>query len=81
MGTKNNPSKYDCYNKAKDDEPVFVLLGRDPHAPALVEAWAQERDKAIRSGECPSSDWDKVTEALKCARDMRLYQNDVNHRS
>lgn len=32
-----------CWNKAKDDEPVFVLLGRDPDAPAAMLEWAQKR--------------------------------------
>jgi hypothetical protein len=32
-----------CLNKAKDDEWLFVLLGRDPAAPAAVRAWAAER--------------------------------------
>ncbi|HAW11807.1 MAG TPA: aspartate decarboxylase, partial [Chloroflexi bacterium] len=30
MGTKNNPGKFDCYDDAHPDEPMFVLLGRDP---------------------------------------------------
>ena len=32
MGTKNNPGKFDCYEHAKPDEPMFVLLGRDLEA-------------------------------------------------
>lgn len=45
MGTKTNPGKFDCYAKAEPDEPVFVLLGRDPSAGPLVRLWA-----AIRMG-------------------------------
>jgi hypothetical protein len=39
MGTKNNPGKYDCYANAEPDEPLFVLLGRDKNAGALVWLW------------------------------------------
>ena len=40
MATKNNPGKFDCYDKAEPDEPMFVLLARDARAPLLVELWA-----------------------------------------
>lgn len=43
MGTKNNPGAFDCYAKAEADEPMFVLLARDKHAPALVWLWATLR--------------------------------------
>jgi hypothetical protein len=33
MGTKRNPGLSDCYAKAEADEPMFVLLARDKHAP------------------------------------------------
>lgn len=39
MATKENPGKFDCYANAKEDEPMFVLLARDPLAPAIVRAW------------------------------------------
>jgi hypothetical protein len=32
-----------CLNKARDNEWLFVLLGRDPAAPAAVRAWIKER--------------------------------------
>ena len=32
-----------CLNKAEDDELLFVLLERDPAAPAAITKWAQER--------------------------------------
>lgn len=67
MGTKNNPGEYDCYANADDDEPMFVLLGRDRHAPALVEAWAQARE---REGE----DAAIVAEARACAEAMRAFR-------
>lgn len=43
MGTKNKPGKYDCYANAEPDEPMFVLLARDPLAPFLVSLWAKMR--------------------------------------
>lgn len=46
MSTKDDPSQFDAYAKAESDEPVFTLLGRDPMAPALIEAWAY-----LRSGQ------------------------------
>lgn len=64
MGTKNNPGKFDCYFNAKPDEPMFILLGRDPFAPQLVELWATLR---LLKGEDPA----KVAEAQDCAASMR----------
>lgn len=40
MGTKNNPGSFDCYEKAEPDEPMFVLLARDPRAANLARLWA-----------------------------------------
>lgn len=67
MGTKNDPGTYDCYDKAEPDEPMFVLLGRDPLAPALVEEWAAARHNS-------EPDDPKVAEALECADAMRSYR-------
>lgn len=75
MGTRNNPGKFDCYSLALPDEPMFILLGRDTLAPDLVQIWAQSRDTLIRNRVCPDSDWEKVEEALKCARDMRVWRS------
>jgi hypothetical protein len=67
MGTKNNPGKFDCYANAAPDEPMFVLLARDPLAPILVELWASLRAHAAGN---PS----KVAEARECAAAMREYR-------
>ena len=40
MGTKSNPGKFDCYFKAGDDEPLFVLRAKDPLAANIVRRWA-----------------------------------------
>lgn len=73
MGTKNNPGQFDCYENADPDEPMFVLLARDPIAPMLVDAWA-----AQRFGSIDPSDQDqlrKVQEARECAASMREWLN------
>jgi hypothetical protein len=31
-----------CYDKAADDEPLFVLRGTDPATPNAIRAWAAE---------------------------------------
>jgi hypothetical protein len=63
MGTKNNPSQFDCYANAKPDEPMFILLGRDPGAGSLVRQWASDRE---RRGEDPAI----IAEARACADAM-----------
>lgn len=63
MGTKNDPGKFDCYANAEPDEPMFILLGRDPMAGALVREWARWR-------EATGEDLKKVEEARACARLM-----------
>lgn len=63
MSTKNNPGEFDCYAKAEPDEPMFVLLGRDEYAPALVLSWAFERERNHQDPE-------KVAEARACAMAM-----------
>lgn len=63
MATKNNPGKYDCHANAHPDEPLFTLLARDKHAPALVWLWAVLR-------ELDGEDAEKVAEARQCVLDM-----------
>lgn len=46
MGTKQNPSKFDCYGKARPDEPTFTLLARDPFFAQLVSRWVLLNEKA-----------------------------------
>lgn len=69
MGTKNNPGRFDCYDAADPDEPMFVLLARDPLAPMLVERWAR-----IRRDEM-DEDPAKVAEAFDCAAAMRQWRD------
>lgn len=67
MGTKLNPGAYDCYANAAPDEPMFVLLARDKHAPTLVWLWASLR-------ELDQEDPAKVREARDCVEAMFAWQ-------
>lgn len=71
MGSKNKPGKYDCYGNALPDEPMFILLARDPNAPSLIEWWADNRESAIDQKLRPESDRAMVNEARQCAKNMR----------
>jgi hypothetical protein len=71
MGAKNNPGAFDCYEKAEPDEPMFVLLARDPQAPFLAEEWARGRLRLIDEGKKPEADRPMTEEAFACAKAMR----------
>lgn len=71
MGTKNNPGQFDCYANAEPDEPMFILLGRDPMAASLVNLWG---DMRLEHGE----DAAKVAEAYLCAEAMRAWLKKLN---
>ena len=68
MGTKNNPGVFDCYANALPDEPMFVLLARDPDFQRLLLEWAERRSFDIRCGERPESDRGMVQEAIECGK-------------
>ena len=55
-----------CWNKAKEDELIFVLLGRDIASSAAIMTWCQER---IRLGKNKPGD-SQITEAINCAHQM-----------
>jgi len=74
MGTKANPSAYDCYANAEPDEEMFVLLARDEQAPSLVETWAAMRSMQIDKGERPETDRAQVREAYDCAAKMKAWR-------
>jgi hypothetical protein len=69
MSTKNNPGKFNCYEKAEPDEPMFVLLGRDPVASFVVRYWAVLR---AATGENLNSD-EQITKALQDADAMEAW--------
>lgn len=68
MGTKNNPGTYDCYDKAEPDEPMFILLARDPAAPKLVRDWVRWNAGNV--------DRAKIQEALACADAMDAWRRE-----
>lgn len=65
---KNNPTS--CWNKADDDEPIFVLLARDPAAPAAIICWADER---VRLGKNKPTD-QEIIGAKSEARTMHKFR-------
>ena len=67
MGTKENPSPFDAYAKAAPDEPMFTLLARDPHAPALVWLWGALRELSEKN------DPEKIREARECCVQMMVW--------
>ena len=69
MGTKNNPGQYDCYDTAEPDEPMFILIARDPNARRLVDRWAT-------LSEVEGGNPDKIAEARQCAIDMEAWRVD-----
>jgi hypothetical protein len=56
-----------CLAKLSQDEPFFVLLGRDAQAPMAIEAWAGYREAAEGK-----SDW--TAQAREVANSMRAYR-------
>lgn len=71
MTTKNNPGPYDCYGKAHPDEPMFVLLGRDPQAGLLVRTWIAIRRRRGESAEV-------LAEAEQCANAMDAWAKKID---
>lgn len=62
-----------CFNKAGDEERLFVLLARDPAAPVAIRAWIAER---IRLGRNVADDA-QIVEALDCAARMDLERAEI----
>lgn len=66
-----------CFIKAMDDEPAFVLLARDPMAPALIRLWVAARRVAIAEGARPMSDLTQVEAAEREAEYMETWRRDA----
>jgi hypothetical protein len=73
MSTKKHPGPFDCYERAEADEPMFILLARDPSAPAMVEQWAAKRAHLINAKRKPESDRPMIVAAQECADAMRMW--------
>lgn len=76
MGTKDNPGKFDCHERAEADEPRFTLLARDPIAPMALELWVFWRLTLVWMGLKPSSDRGMIDEAQDCASQMRAWRRE-----
>ncbi len=74
MATKNNPGQFDCYANADPDEPMFVLLARDKHAPSLIWLWAVLRELDREKPE-------KVQEARDCCAAMVVWAHEHGRKS
>ena len=59
-----------CLNRAKDDEPVFVLLARDFVAPSTIEYWAFHR--CVNGKNQPGDP--QIVDALALAQRMREWK-------
>lgn len=62
-----------CFNKAADNERLFVMLARDPAAPVAIRAWIDER---IRLGKNTPSDA-QIREAHECANLMDVERVEI----
>jgi len=72
-----NPGPHDALEKAREGEPVFLLLGRDAAAPKAIETWCAERRRAAREIEQPEkrrAELAQVSEAEAIAWDMQDYR-------
>jgi hypothetical protein len=78
MGSKAEPGKFDCYANALPDEPMFILLARDPDFHRLVMKWARRRSQDIQCGLRPDSDMTMVAEAQECAFNGRKWRKENN---
>ena len=73
MGNKRDGDS--CYQAALEDEPMFILLGRDPGAPVLVRSWAHKRQAEVWNGTRPAEDQAKVDEAFAQADKMTAWRD------
>lgn len=76
MGTKLVPDELDCYLRAKDDEPMFILLARDKAAPAQIREWVAQREAAAKEHGRSRHDLDQLKNALQIADDMEKWRVD-----
>lgn len=81
MGTKTDPGEFDCYDRAEDDEPIFVLLARDEDAAALVHEWAKRRHARLierygYTAAWPEGEAQQIVEAQSCAETMTRWRHE-----
>lgn len=59
-----------CWNKAEEDEPVFVLLGRDAAIVETIEHWIVARIRRNKN----KHDDDQIVEARQFIQKIKDYQ-------
>lgn len=64
-----------CFNKARVDERLFVLLARDPAAPSTIRHWVGIR---INLGKNKLTD-PQIVEALECADRMEVERAEIEN--
>jgi hypothetical protein len=71
----DNPNS--CWNKAADDEPIFILKASDQLAPALVEEWANRyaQLKTQNVNSMTPEQARKYEEALQVAMSMEAWRD------
>lgn len=70
-------NKNGCFYRALDDEPIFVLLARDPCFAEAVRWWVTLRQALIGSGQKPLEDHEVLAEALSTATAGLIWRNDA----
>lgn len=70
-------NKNGCFYRALDDEPIFVLLARDPCFAEAVRWWVTLRQALIGSGQKPLEDHEVLADALSTATAGLVWRNDA----
>lgn len=65
-----------CFNRAESNEPMFILLGRDPVAAMLIREWCKRR---LDFGKNKFDDA-QILEALRLADRMDDFRQERNAR-
>ena len=77
MGTKTDPGDYDCYAKAAEDEPIFVLRASDPLSPKLVRKWVSMSIETTKHNDKFIKKW---MEAMNVATEMEFWKHNEKSR-
>lgn len=77
---KRRPRQSAYLAKAEPDEPVFVLLGRDRASAVSIKLWSHLWLAEIGMGLRPESDRAQVSEALKLATEMEIWNREYHQK-
>ena len=72
--------QYECLAKVEPGEPVFVLIGRDRASASVIKIWAHLWQQEISLGLRSEDDRPQISQALKIARDMEIFERDRRQR-